>query len=176
MDSGNFSLTTVDEEKKQPQFTPVDIRNKSFRRVFRGYDCDEVDRFLDDIRREYETLYAENFDLREKTTHYQSELEHYQQLENTLNQTMLLAQQTGEEVKQAARNEASLVLKEAEQEKNRRMTEVQAKLDEVQEEIEELIRKRELIRTQLKSFLNAHLELTTMYDQEFEKNQESEKR
>ncbi len=170
MDSGNFSLTTVDQTKdlakKTIQLTPIDIRNKDFRKVMRGYSGDEVDKFLETISKEYELLYSENFDLRERLERSQNELDHYRQLENTLKQTMVLAQQTGEEVKQAAHNEAELLLKEAEHEKNRRVAEAQKKLNEIQEEIEELIRKRELIRTQLKSFLNAHLDLTNMYERQ----------
>lgn len=141
------------------QLTPIDIRNKEFRKGMRGYQCEEVEKFLEAVSKEFETVYAENFELREKIQRVESELGHYRKIESTLQQTMLLAQQTAEEARQAARREAELLLREAEQEKEQRLSEAKSKWEEIQEEIQELIRKRELIRAQLKSFLNAHLDL-----------------
>jgi len=146
--------------------TPIDIGNKEFRQGLRGYRCEEVDRFLADVSKEFELIYAENFDLREKAERLESQLAHYQQLENTLHQTMILAQQTADAVKDNARREAELILREAEQEKARQLSEARAKWEEIQEEIEELRRRRELIRTQLKSFLMAQLELTETFANE----------
>lgn len=139
--------------------TPVDIRNKEFRKGVRGYQTEEVEKFLDVVSKEFEVLYTENFELREKVQHYEQELKQYKQLEGTLQQTMVLAQQTAEEVKQSARHEAELMLKSAEQEKTQKLLDVQKKYDEVNAEIEELLKRKEMIRTQLKSFLRAQLDL-----------------
>ena len=46
--------------------TPMDIHNKEFARSFRGYDDEEVDRFLDEIIEEFERLYKENLELKER--------------------------------------------------------------------------------------------------------------
>lgn len=146
------------------QFTPIDIRNKEFRKSMRGYNCDEVDKFLESLSKDYEGVFTENFELKEKAQHFEAELGHYKNLENTLQQTMVLAQQTAEETKLTARREAELMIRQAEEENKRKLSEAQEKWAEIQEEIEELIRKRELIRTQLKSFLNAQLELAASYD------------
>lgn len=148
------------------QLTPIDIRNKEFRKGMRGYQCEEVEKFLEAVSNEFETVYAENFELREKIQRVEAELAHYRQLEGTLQQTMLLAQQTAEEARQAARREAEVMLKEAEQEKEKRLSEAKAKWEEIQEEIEGLMRKRELIRTQLKSFLSAHLDLADSFERD----------
>ncbi len=148
--------------------TPIDIRNKEFRKGVRGYQTEEVERFLDTVSKEFETLYTENFELREKVQRSEQELKHYKQLEGTLQQTMVLAQQTAEEVKQSARHEAELLVKAAEQEKAQRLTEAQKKFDEVNEEIEDLLKRRELIRTQLKSFLRAQLDLADAFERNTE--------
>jgi len=76
----------------------------------------------------------------------------------------VLAQQTAEEVKEAARQEAALLLREAEHEKLSKVSEAQKKWEEIQEEIQGLSRKRDLLRTQLKSFLLAHLDLETLQE------------
>lgn len=144
--------------------TPMDIRNKEFRKGVRGYHMEEVEKFLDAVSKEFEILYTENFDLREKVQRLEQELKQYKQLEGTLQQTMVLAQQTAEEVKQSARREAELILKKSEQESTRQLLEAQKKLSETNEEIEELLKRRELIRTQLKSFLNAQLDLAESFN------------
>lgn len=144
--------------------TPVDIRNKEFRKGVRGYQTEEVEKFLDTVSKEFEVFYTENFELREKVQRFEQELKQYKLLEGTLQQTMVLAQQTAEEVKQSARHEAELMLKAAEQEKVQQLSMAQKKVNEVNEEIEELLKRRELIRTQLKSFLNAQLDLAESFN------------
>jgi len=149
------------------QITPVDIRNKEFRKGVHGYQSSEVDKFLELVSREFEGTYAENFELKEQVEKLEQDLARYKNLENTLQQTMVLAQQTSEAVKQSAHQEAELLLREAEQDMARRLAEAQKKWDQIEEEIQQLIRKRELIRTQLKSFLHAQLDLAELYDQNF---------
>ena len=146
------------------QMTPLDIRNKEFSKGIRGYQCGEVEKFLEAVSQEFESAYTENFELREKTKALEAEISHFRQIENTLQQTLILAQQTAEEVKQAARHEAELLLREAEQKKLTQVSEAQKKWEEIQGEIEELARKRDLLRTQLKSFLLSHLDLETMQE------------
>jgi cell division initiation protein len=146
--------------------TPIDIQNKEFRKGVRGYNTEEVDKFLESVSKEFEGVYAENFELREKVLRVEAELKQYKLLESTLHQTMVFAQQTSEDVKQAARQEAELLLKEADQEKQRRFAEAQKKLEQVNEEIEELQKRRELIRTQLKSFLRAQLDLADAFEKD----------
>jgi len=147
------------------QMTPLDIRNKTFRKGVRGYQCQEVEKFLEAVSQEFESAYTENFELREKTKCLEAEVSHYRQLENTLQQTLVLAQQTAEEVKKAARHEAELLLKEAEHEKQSKVSEAQKKWEEIHEEIQGLSRNRDLLRTQLKSFLLAHLDLANLQSQ-----------
>jgi cell division initiation protein len=147
------------------QMTPHDIRNKTFSKRIRGYQCEEVEKFLEAVSQEFESSYAENFELREKTKGLEAEISHYRQLENTLQQTLVLAQQTAEEVMKNAQQEVALLLREAEQDRLNKVSETQAILEEIKEEIQELSRKRDLLRTQLKSFLLAHLDLEKLQEQ-----------
>ncbi|HWQ89761.1 MAG TPA: DivIVA domain-containing protein [Desulfitobacteriaceae bacterium] len=146
------------------QMTPIDIRNKEFLKGLRGYQCAEVDKFLETVSKEFEIYYKENIEQKEKIEKLEAELAHYHKLESTLHQTMVLAQQTAEEVKLAAHHEAGLVLREAEQEKNLKLSDAQLKYEEIQNEIQNLNQKRELIKTQLKSFLTAQLDLAGAVD------------
>lgn len=146
--------------------TPIDIQKKEFRKGVRGYNPEEVDRFLESVGREFEAVYTENFELREKLQRSEAELRQYKLLENTLQQTMVLAQQTAEEVKLAARQEADLLLKEAEHQKVNRLAEAQKQWEKVNGEIEELQKRREMIRTQLKTFLMAQLDLADAFEKD----------
>jgi len=146
------------------QMTPLDIRNKTFSKGIRGYQCGEVEKFLETVGQEFESAYTENFELREKTKGLESEISHYRQIENTLQQTLVLAQQTAEEVKKTAHHEAALMLREAEQDKLSKVSETQVILEDIKEEIQGLSRRRDLLRTQLRSFLLAHLDLEKLQE------------
>ena len=95
--------------------TPLDIHNKEFKRSIRGYDADEVDEFLDEIIKDYEKLYKENLNLKEQVENFQENINRYRELEDTLHNTLILAQQTAEEVKKNAEKEAELIIKNAHQ-------------------------------------------------------------
>lgn len=148
------------------QMTPIDIRNKTFSKAMRGYPPQEVEKFLQTVSEEFEVVYRENFELKESVERLETELSRYKSLENTLQQTMVLAQQTAEEVKETARREAELLVREAEEEGRKKLSQTQEKWAEIQEEIEQLLRKRELVRTQLKSFLRAQLELAASFEED----------
>jgi len=163
MENRTFSVTTALGGDKM-EMTPLDIRNKTFRKGIRGYQCEEVERFLEKVSQEFEVAYTENFELRERTNRLETEISHYREIENTLQQTLVLALKTAEEVKVAARQEAGLILREAEHEKMSKVSEAQEKREEIQEEIQSLSRKRDLLRTQLKSFLLAHLDLEAIQE------------
>ncbi|WDU84100.1 DivIVA domain-containing protein [Caloramator sp. Dgby_cultured_2] len=80
--------------------TPNDIANKEFKKVFRGYDADEVDEFLDQIVEEYEKIYKENLNLKEKISTLNEKIEHYANIESTLQNTLVLAQSAAEQAKE----------------------------------------------------------------------------
>ncbi|MCL6451873.1 MAG: DivIVA domain-containing protein [Acetobacteraceae bacterium] len=93
--------------------TPLDIHNREFRRSFRGYDPDEVDDFLDQVVKEFESLLAESAQLKERAEDLEEELGRYRAMEATLRDSLVLATRTAEEVKAAAQKEAEALLEEA---------------------------------------------------------------
>lgn len=72
--------------------TPLDIQNKEFRRRLRGYCENEVDEFLDQILEDYEMLYRQNASLKDEVSRLKEETDRYQNLEETLRNTLVLAQ------------------------------------------------------------------------------------
>ena len=80
--------------------TPLDIENKKFsKQMMNGYSIDEVDDFLDELTIDYEKMYKELQETKAKVDELNKNLEHYRNIEETLQSTLIMAQSTAEEVK-----------------------------------------------------------------------------
>lgn len=139
--------------------TPLDIHNKEFNRGFRGYNEGEVDSFLDEVVKDYERLYRENIELKETLARVNSKMEHYQQMEGTLHSTLMIAQETAEEVKLNARKESELQLKEAEIRAQKMVDESLVKVRQANSEYEELQKQSQIYRSRMRSLLQAQLDM-----------------
>ena len=84
------------------KLTPLDVRHKEFKRGMRGYADDEVDEFLDEVADEFERIFKENIDLGERVEGLEERLAHYRMIEETLQKTLVSAQQSAEELKAMA--------------------------------------------------------------------------
>ena len=93
--------------------TPLDIENKEFKKGLRGYNENEVDSYLNEIKKEYENLYRENIELKDKLNALTEQIKRYKTIEGTLKETLIVAQQTAEEVNASAQRKSSLIIDEA---------------------------------------------------------------
>lgn len=139
--------------------TPLDIEKREFRRALRGYDAAEVDAFLDEVVREFEAQLRENRQLRDQIEELKEKLSQYQQLDDTLRSTLLVAQETAEEVKASARKEAELIVREAQEEARRRVELAEARVRELREDLKRLHREVEAFRARVRSLLQSQLAL-----------------
>ncbi|MGI6225338.1 MAG: DivIVA domain-containing protein [Peptococcales bacterium] len=139
--------------------TPLDIHNKEFRRALRGYDADEVDEFLDEVIKDYEHLYKDNLNLKDQIESFQENIARYRDLEDTLHNTMILAQQTAEEVKKNAEKEAELIIRNAQQKGDRIISDAKEKIVELKNEYKDMQKTVQQFKAQFKAFLLAQLEL-----------------
>lgn len=137
--------------------TPLDIHNKEFSKKFRGYDPDEVDGFLDQIIQEFETLIKEKSFLKEQAEELTKQLAHYQNLEETIQKTLVVAQDAAEDVKASAKKQADLIIQEARLQAGRIIEAGQAKATRIMEENADLARAAQTLRTQVKALLVAQL-------------------
>lgn len=96
------------------KLTPLDIHQKEFRRVLRGYSEEEVDAFLDEVATEFERVFQENIDIKEEAERLKKKIAQYEKFEETLQDTMLVAQRSAEEIQNNARKAAELVIRDAE--------------------------------------------------------------
>ncbi len=139
--------------------TPVDLETTVFRRGLRGYNTRDVQDFMDRITRDYEHLYRENIELKEKTEELAHKLSQYQTIEETLRNTMILAEETAEEAKSAARQKAELIIREAEQQAEKIRLKVKEDIQIELRNLSHLKNQTEYFKCQFKSFLTGLLEM-----------------
>ncbi|MBE7021803.1 MAG: DivIVA domain-containing protein [Ruminococcaceae bacterium] len=93
--------------------TPVDIENKEFTKAFRGYDIYEVEEFMKNLVADYEKLYRENAELKEKNAVLGEAIGSYKGMEETMQNAILVAQRTAEDIKQNAYERSETIVKDA---------------------------------------------------------------
>ncbi|MDU2620365.1 MAG: DivIVA domain-containing protein [Dialister sp.] len=93
--------------------TPMDIHNKTFSRGLRGYSQEEVDAFLEELSGDYERIYREHREMEEEMDTIRTKLRNYEKMEATMSSTLVMAQETAENVKKNALKEAELAVREA---------------------------------------------------------------
>jgi len=96
------------------RISPMDIRQQQFTvRMFRGFDVQEVDTFLEDLAADYEALLKENALLKEQLQVLEDRARSLEDREKVLQETLVTTQRVMEEMKEAARREAALMVREA---------------------------------------------------------------
>ncbi len=139
--------------------TPLDIQQKQFHLGFRGYERVEVDNFLDLVREEMEALLREVTELREFRQSYDARMKELREQEETVKNTMILTQRLAEDLKENARREAALIVKDAEV-RGRETTEgAQKERAKLEAELQELRRRKYHFLQDVKKVVQMHLEM-----------------
>lgn len=139
--------------------TPLDIHNKEFGRRLRGYDEDEVNEFLDQVIKDYESIIRDNKELQNQILGLQERLNHFSNIEETLSKTIIVAQEAADEVRNNAKKEAQLIIKESEKNADRIINESLSKSRKVSLEVEELKKQASIYRARFRTLVEAQLEL-----------------
>ncbi|MEC2074676.1 DivIVA domain-containing protein [Metabacillus fastidiosus] len=139
--------------------TPLDIHNKEFNKGFRGYDEDEVNEFLDQVIKDYEMIIREKKELEAHVAELTEKLGHFTNIEETLNKSIIVAQEAAGDVKRNAEKEAKLIIKEAEKNADRIINESLSKSRKIMIEIEELKKQSKVFRTRFQMLIEAQLDL-----------------
>ena len=139
--------------------TPLDIENKRFTKQMRGYSVDEVDDFLDDLTVEYEKLYKENAEYKSEILKLKEDMQHYKTIENTLQNTLVMAQSTAEEVKNVAKNQAEQIVNEAKLNAQKEVDCLTNQISIKQKELEDTQKQFDVYKAKMESLLISQLEL-----------------
>ncbi|MGG5462474.1 DivIVA domain-containing protein [Clostridium sp. B9] len=152
------------------KLTPMDINNKEFKRVLRGYCPEEVDEFLDQIVEEYEILFKENTSLKEKLENSTDKIEHYTKIENTIQNTLLLAQNTAEQAKANAQKEADVIIKSANDTAQRILDKAHNDVIQINDEYDRVKQEFTKFRAKFRSFMNFQIDTFDDLEKDFVKN------
>ena len=148
---------------------------EKFNRTLRGYDPDEVNRFLDQVIQQVEHIVKENKekDARIKELeHFEQEnrrlvqkLEQYEKVEGTLNRAIVMAQKTSDQMRASAHQEAEVILDDAKKNANRIVNEALLKAERAEDEAARLNRNMKIFKRRVKEIIEAQLEVVEEIDQ-----------
>lgn len=138
--------------------TPLEIQNKEFKKGIRGYKETDVDGFLDEVIVDYEKIYKENMQLKEKIDMLSDQVKHYNDIEETLQNTLVVAQSAAEEVRVNARKKAELIIREAEEDARKIISNANNEVLGVKNEYESIKKEIAVFKTRFRTFLKSQLE------------------
>ena len=140
--------------------TPLDIENKKFsKQMMNGYSVDEVDDFLDELTIDYTKNYKEVNELRSKVDELNKSLEHYKAIEETLQNTLVMAQSTAEDVKKVARQQADQIINEAKGNAQKQASDLDNEILAKKKELEDVKKQFDIYKAKMESLLISQLEL-----------------
>lgn len=147
--------------------TPIDIQTKEFSKSFKGYKDVEVDGFLDEITADYEKLFRENVELKDKLGMLTEQVKHYSSIEQTIQKTLIMAQTTAEEVTLNARKKSESILEDAEKEHKRKTENGNEELRKIKEEYDRVRKEMMLYKARCKSIISSQLSMIESELEEF---------
>ena len=140
--------------------TPLDIENKKFsKRAINGYSTEEVDDFLDELTIAYEKIYKEWGDSKQTIDTLNTELARYKSMETTLQNTLVMAQTTAEDVKNVAKQQADVIITEAQTTAREEVAKLNAEIKLKEKELDDLQKQFDIYKAKMESLLISQLEL-----------------
>lgn len=137
------------------RIAPLDLRQQRFKNGFRGYDKTEVVAFLTEAADDYEHALREIDRLRQDLSRTEALLADHREREANLRNTLVTAQRLSDELKEAAQNEAKMIVREAQGRADLLLQKAQARLEEVDHDINELRLRRRGVEGSLESSIQA---------------------
>ena len=140
--------------------TPLDIENKKFsKQIMNGYNVEEVDDFLDEIGVDFAKKQKEVNEASKKIEELNASLEHYKNIESTLQNTFLMAQSTAEEVKNIAKQKADQIVTDAKASSQKEVDFIKNQILMKKKELEDVQKQFDIYKAKMESLLISQLEL-----------------
>lgn len=140
-------------------FTPNDLQNVVFKKKMMGYSEDDVNSVLDKIIEDYGSYIHENIELKDRVVVLNEGIQHYKNIEESLQNTLLVAQQTGEDIKKNAYQKAENIIKEAELKAQRIIGEANSQVIKINFEFEEMKKRLHVFKSRSETLLMSQLEV-----------------
>ena len=146
--------------KEEKMITPLDIENKKFsKQMMNGYNVEEVDDFLDDLTDDYSKNYKEITELRTKVEELNKSLEQYKTIEATLQNTLVMAQKTSEDIKNVAKQQADQIINEAKGSAKKQADDLENEIIAKKRELDDIKKQFDIYKAKMESLLISQLEL-----------------
>ena len=140
--------------------TPLDIENKKFaKQMMNGYSVEEVDEFIDELTADYSKNYKEVTELRSRVEELNNSLIHYKTIEGTLQNTLVMAQTTAEEVKNVARQQADQIVNDAKASAQKAVDDLKNENKIKNKELDDVKKQFDIYKAKMESLLISQLEL-----------------
>lgn len=140
--------------------TPVEIQSKAFKSGI-GYDKKDVDSFINEILENYEELYRSNVEMKDKINMLNEGLQHYKNIEASLQKALVLAEKTSEETIRTAELKAQTIEMEAVNKAKEHTADAKRELERVHNQTVALVQQYTKYKAQFTQFLNAQMDLIT---------------
>ena len=158
----------MDDRRRGMKITPIDISGHRFAKRMRGFDPEEVRSFLNLVSGEFERIVIDNNGFKEELAQIKASIADYKERERILKETLLTAQKLAEEIKEEARKEARLIVKEAELKAAQHLDQAARKASEIEGVILNLRFERDVFEQRIRGAVEAHLRLLDMHKKEEE--------
>jgi cell division initiation protein len=155
LSKGGQSADKQPGEHTRMKVSPLDLRQQRFNTVFRGFDKVEVTAFLAAVADDYEQALRETDRLRQDVTRMEVKLGEHRESEKNLTTTLIAAQRLAEDIKANAEEEARRIIREAESRSTLLLEKTQARLEDIQREMDGLKLKRKDVETTIESTIQA---------------------
>lgn len=140
-------------------YTPNDLQNITFKKTFMGYSEDTVNDVLDKIIEDYSAYIRENIELKDKLAMLNDGMQHYKTIEEALQNTLLVAQQTGEDIKRNAYEKSENVIKEAEIRSQKIINDANQEVIKIKFEYEDMRKRLHIFKSKCETLLLSQLEI-----------------
>lgn len=152
------------------KLTPMDINNKEFKKVLRGYKSEEVDEFLDEVVENYEEVFKENSRLKESLSRSKEQIEHYEKIQNTIQNTLLLAQNAAEQARENTQKEANIIIKSANDTAQKILDKSHSDVIQINDEYDKVKQEFIKFRAKFRNFMNTQTQTFNELERELTKN------
>lgn len=139
--------------------TPLDIHNKEFPVKMRGYDQDEVNDYLDQIIKDYEAILKDKKELEKNLKFAEEKVAYYNDLQESLNKSIIVAQEAADRLKENSDKEAAIIIQEAENNADRLLNDSVEKARRITAETEELKKQSRVFKQRLQLMIESQLEM-----------------
>ncbi len=137
---------------------------EKFSTTFSGYKKEEVNKFLDDVIKEVETMLNNMKSKDLEIEKLKSELERYKNLESTFNRALLLAEDSGQQIRNTARNESQHIIEDARRNADRIINNALIQADSTKRDAERLKRNIITFKRRLRDILETQMNLVDDID------------